>query len=158
MQWIPLGNFFMEVQEDFKELFALLNKHEVEFIIVGGSTLVFYGAPRFTGHIDALICPSLGNASRVLETLKEFGFGSADLTEEDFFTPDKVVQLGVPPVRVDFITSLTGVSWEEEAAAKTAGSYGDVPVFLIERDEFINNKRAIGRKKDLANIEALGEE
>ncbi|MFO7915416.1 MAG: hypothetical protein R6U43_06970 [Candidatus Krumholzibacteriales bacterium] len=148
----------MEVQQDFKKLFALLNKHEVEFIIVGGYALAFHGAPRFTGDMDIFVRPSPENASRVLEALNEFGFGSADLKKEDFYTPKRVVQLGVPPIRVDMITSLTGVSWEEAFAAKSPGSYGGVPVFFIGRNEFINNKRSMGRKKDLADIEALGEE
>ncbi len=89
---------------------------------------------------------------------KEFGFGSANITTEDFTSPNKVVQLGAPPVRVDIITSLTGVSWEEAVASRIKASYGEVPVFFIGRHEFITNKRAIGRKKELADIEALGEE
>lgn len=92
-----------------------------------------------------------------MDALREFGFDSADLNEKDFCTPHKVIQLGVPPVRVDLTTSLTGVSWEEAAAAKSPGNYGDVHVFFIGRKEFIANKRAIGRKQDLADIEALGE-
>lgn len=148
----------MEVQPDFRELLALLNKHAVEYIIVGGYALAFHGAPRFTGDIDIFVRPQPQNAARILEALNEFGFGSVGLTEEDFSTPHKVVQLGTPPVRVDLITSLTGVSWEEAVAANSPGSYGDVPVFFIGRKEFIANKRAMGRKKDLADIEALGEE
>ncbi len=148
----------MEVQPDFKELFVLLNKHSVEYVIVGGYALAFYGAPRFTGDIDILVCPQSQNAVRIMDALNEFGFGSVGLTEEDFAITHKVIQLGAPPVRVDLITSLTGVSWEEAAAAKSPGSYGDVPVFFIGRKEFIANKRAMGRKKDLADIEALGEE
>jgi hypothetical protein len=148
----------MEAQPDYRELLALLNKHAVEFIIVDGYALAFHGAPRFTGDIDIFVRPHPRNAARILEALNEFGFGSADLAEEDFSTPRKVVQLGAPPVRVDLVTSLTGVSWEEAAAAKRAGVYGDVPVFFIGRKEFIANKRAMGRKKDLADIEALGEE
>ena len=148
----------MEVQQDFKKLLALLNKHAVEYIIVGGYALAFHGAPRFTGDIDIFVRPQPQNAARILEALNEFGFGSAGLTEEDFSTPHKVVQLGTPPVRVDLITSLTGVSWEEAVAANSPGSYGDVPVLFIGRKEFIANKRAMGRKKDLADIEALGEE
>ena len=148
----------MEVQPDFRELLALLNKHAVEYIIVGDYALAFYGAPRFTGDIDIFVCPQSQNAARILNALNEFGFGSAGLTEEDFSTPHKVVQLGAPPVRVDLITSLTGVSWEEVVATRAPGNYGDVPVFFIGRNEFIANKRAMGRKKDLADIEALGEE
>ena len=148
----------MEVQPDFRELLALLNKHAVEYIIVGGYALAFHGAPRFTGDIDVFVRPHQQNAARILDALNEFGFGSVGLTEEDFSTPHKVVQLGAPPIRVDLITSLPGVSWDEAAAAKSPGSYGDVPVFFIGRKEFIANKRAMGRMKDLADIEALGEE
>ena len=147
----------MEVQPDFKELLALLNKHAVEYVVVGGYALAFHGAPRFTGDIDIFVCPQSPNPARIMSALNEFGFGSAGLEEEDFSTPHNVVQLGVPPVRVDFITSLTGVSWEDAAAARCSGSYGDVPVFFIGRKEFIANKRALGRAKDLADIEALGE-
>lgn len=136
----------MEVQQDFKELLALLNKNGVEFIIVGGYALAFYGAPRFTGDIDVFVRPSPENASRVLEAINEFGFGSADLTEEDFYTPNKVVQLGVPPVRVDIITSLTGVSWEEAAEAKSPGSYGGVPVFFIGMSLLITSVQWAGRR------------
>jgi hypothetical protein len=148
----------MEVQQDFRELLALLNKHAIEYLIVGGYALAFHGAPRFTGDIDIFVRPHPQNAARLLEALKEFGFGSANLTEADFSTPNMVIQLGAPPVRVDLVTSLTGVSWEEAVAAKSPGTYGDVPVFFIGRKEFIANKRAMGRRKDLADIEALGEE
>lgn len=120
--------------------------------------MAFHGAPRFTGDIDIFVNPEKQNAARILDALNEFGFGSVGLKEEDFSTPRKVVQLGAPPVRVDLITSLTGVTWEEAVAAKIPGNYGDVPVFFIGRNEFIANKRAMGRKKDLADIEALGEE
>jgi len=90
--------------------------------------------------------------------LVDFGFGSLDLAVDDFQRPDSVVQLGVPPVRIDIITSLTGVSWEEAYRGKQAGRYGDVPVYFLGRPQFIANKRAIGRKKDLADLESLGEE
>jgi len=148
----------MEVHPDFKELLALFNKHAVEYLIVGGYALAFHGAPRFTGDIDIFVHADSKNALNIMEALEEFGFSSADLKKEDFTSHNKVIQLGAPPVRVDIITSLTGVSWEEAIASKIKGSYGEVPVFFIGRDEFINNKRAIGRNKDLADIEALGEE
>ena len=118
----------MEVQKDFKEFPALLNANEVDFMIVGGYALAFHGAPRFTGDID-------------------------DCQKED-----NVVQLGLPPVRIDIITSLSGVSWEQANATKESGMYGDVPVFYIGKNQYVANKRAIGRAKDIADIEALGEE
>jgi len=148
----------MEVQKDFKELFALFNEHRVEYVIVGGYALAFHGAPRYTGDIDILIHPDTANAHRILAALDEFGFGSLDLTATDFQKPGNIIQLGVPPVRVDIITSLTGVSWEDAHAGRIQGKYADTPVYYIGREQFISNKRAVGRKKDLADLEALGED
>jgi len=148
----------MEVQPDFKELLKLLNAHKVEFIIVGAYALAFHGVPRFTGDMNILVKPDPKNAEKILAALEEFGFGSLDLTLSDFQDPDKVVQLGVAPVRVDFVTSLTGLSWQEAFSGKVQGAYGDVPVYYLGRKEFISNKKALGRKKDLADIEALGED
>jgi hypothetical protein len=148
----------MEVQPDFRDLLALLNEHKVEYLIVGGYALAFHGAPRFTGDIDIFVRPRQENARRVLQALAAFGFEFPNLTVDDFQNPNQVVQLGVPPVRVDLITSLTGVSWEEADASKEPGHFGDVPVHYIGRAQYIANKRATGRKKDLADIEALGED
>jgi len=148
----------MEVHPDFKELLALFNKHEVEYVIVGGYALAFHGAPRFTGDIDIFVRAQSQNAAHILAALNEYGFEPAELTEDDFSSPNKVIQLGSPPVRVDIITSLTGVSWDEVIESKVSGNYGEVPVFFISRSDFIKNKRAIGRNKDLADIDALGEE
>lgn len=108
--------------------------------------------------MDILVKPDPKNAEKVLAALEEFGFGSLSLTISDFQDPDKVVQLGVAPVRVDLITSLTGLSWQEVFSGKVQGTYGDVPVYYLGRKELISNKKALGRKKDLADIEALGED
>ncbi len=148
----------MEVQEDFKELLALFNAHKVDYIIVGAHALAYHGAPRYTGDMDILVRPDLENAQRILSALGEFGFGSLGLTIEDFTYPDQVVQLGVAPVRINIVTSITGVSWEEASAGRVAGTYGDLEVYYIGRKQFILNKRAIGRKKDLADLEAIGED
>ncbi len=147
----------MEVQPDFRDMLVLLNEKKVEYLIVGGYALAFHGAPRFTGDIDVFVRPESGNASRVLDALAAFGFRFPNLTATDFADPNKVVQLGVPPVRIDIITSISGVSWDEAEAAKEPGLYGDVPVCYIGLREYIKNKRSAGRKKDLADIEALGE-
>lgn len=148
----------MEVQPDFRDLLALLNEHKVEYLIVGGYALAFHGAPRFTGDIDVFVRPHPENTKRVLDALADFGFQLPNLTPEDFQSPSKVIQLGVPPVRVDLITSISGVSWKQAEANKAPGPFGDVPVYYIGREQYIANKRAVGRKKDLADIEALGEE
>jgi hypothetical protein len=146
----------MEVQSDFKELLELFNKHGVEYLIVGAYALAMHGAPRYTGDIDILVEPTTVNAERILEALNEFGFASLDLTVDDFNAPDKIVQLGVLPVRIDIITSITGVSWQDAYSNRVEGEYGDIRVHYLGRSQLIANKKALGRKKDLADLEALG--
>jgi hypothetical protein len=147
----------MEIQSDFKNLLGLLNKYKVEYIIVGGYALAFHGVPRLTGDIDIFINSSHENAKKILDALNEFGFESLKLTPEDFEKSDMIIQLGVSPVRVDFITSITGVTWTEANSGKVPGTYGNIPVFYLGKKEYITNKKAIGRKKDLADLESLGE-
>jgi len=147
----------METQPDFRELLALFNAYHVEYLIVGGYALAFHGAPRFTGDLDIFVNSDAANAQRILTALEAFGFASVGLTPSDFERPDQVVQLGVPPVRIDLITSITGVSWDEAWAGRVTGRYGDIPVFYIGRVQFVANKRATGRTKDVADLEVLGE-
>ena len=148
----------MEVQKDFREFLALLNEHEVRFMIVGGYALAFHGAPRFTGDIDVFIKPDHENAQRIIKVLEDFGFSSLELSVADFQDENKIVQLGLPPIRIDIITSISGVTWEEADASKESGFFGDVSVFYIGKTQYVTNKRATGRAKDIADIEALGEE
>lgn len=148
----------MKAQADFRELLALFNAHAVECMIVGAHALAYHGAPRFTGDMDIYVRPDPRNAQRIVHALEAFGFAGAGLKAEDFAVSGKVVQLGLPPVRVDIVTSLTGVSWDEAVAGRVAGDYGDVAVYYIGKAEFIRNKRLTGRQKDLADLEALGEE
>ncbi len=147
----------MEIRNDFKELLELFNRHKVEYLIVGGYALAFHGAPRFTGDIDLFVRPVRENGECILAALNEFGFGSLDLSENDFTTPGKVIQLGLPPIRIDIITSISGLSWEKADMGKVLGKYGGTSVYFISREDFIANKKATGRKKDAADIEALGE-
>jgi hypothetical protein len=95
----------MEVQKDSRELLELFNTHKVEYLIVGGYALAFHCVPRYTGDIDIFVKPDTENALRIPKALDEFGSGSLDLKEEDFRSPNKVVQLGYPPVRIDIMTS-----------------------------------------------------
>jgi hypothetical protein len=148
----------MEVQKDFKELLALFNDHNVQYLIVGGYALAYYGAPRYTGDIDILVKSDSKNASLILKALYDFGFGSAGLKLEDFTTPENIVQLGYPPIRVDIMTSISGVSWEDAYISREEGKYGDIPVYFIGLDQYVQNKKASGRKKDMADLEALGKE
>jgi hypothetical protein len=147
----------MEVQKDFKEFLALLNAHKVDFMIVGGYALAYHGAPRYTGDMDVFVKPDRKNAQRIIEVLKEFGFSSLELSFDDFQKEDNVIQLGLPPVRIDILTSISGVTWEQAFSTKEPGFYGTLAVNYIGKKQFVANKKAIGRAKDLADIEALGE-
>jgi hypothetical protein len=146
----------MEVQQDFKELFELFNRHRVEYMVIGGYALAFHGAPRYTGDMDIYVKPDTQNSERIMRALEDFGFGDTDLSVEDFVYPEKVIQLGVPPVRIDIITSITGVAQDEAFAEKLKGTYGDTEVYYIGRQQFIANKKATGRKRDIADLESLG--
>jgi hypothetical protein len=107
--------------------------------------------------MDILIKPDSDNARRILNALDDFGFGALELTSDDLTLPGRVIQLGVSPVRIDIMTSITGFTWEQVATNSVTGAYGDVPVYFIGKEDFIANKKALGRYRDLADIEALGE-
>lgn len=147
----------MAIQSDFKELLELFNSHKIEYLITGGYALAYHGAPRYTGDIDLFVKTSLDNAKRIISALDEFGFGSLGLTKEDFVEPNQIIQLGVAPGRIDIITSISGVTWEEAYAGRIDGTCGGVPAYFVGREQFVKNKKATGRKKDLADLEALGE-
>ncbi len=148
----------MEVQPDFKYLLELFNAYKVKYMIVGGYALAYHGVPRYTGDIDIYVKPDSQNAELIMKALDKFGFGSVGLTVDDFENRNKVVQLGVQPVRIDIITSISGVSWKDASLSCVDGKYGDLPVKYIGLEKFIINKRKTGRKRDLADLEALGEE
>ena len=148
----------MELYPDFKELLELLNAHKVDYLIVGGYALALHGYPRFTGDLDIYLGIQQDNAKKVLSVLQEFGFGALNLSEEDFTQSDQIIQLGIPPIRIDFITSIDGVEWDAAWSNREKGNWENVPVAYLGRDDFIANKRASGRFKDLADIEALGED
>lgn len=147
----------MELQKDFKELLELFNKHKVEYVIVGAYALAFHGCPRYTGDLDILVKPDRNNAKKILKAMKDFGFGSLKLNLKDLSSPGKVIQLGMPPIRIDILTSVTGVTWERISANRMTGKYGNTTVYFIGKAELITNKRSIGRHKDLADLESISE-
>jgi hypothetical protein len=146
------------VNRDFKEFLELFTENGVEYLIIGGYALAFHGVPRFTGDIDIFISRSRENAYRVLKCLDKFGFAQIGLQLADFTEADQVVELGYPPVRIDIITSIDGVTWEDAWSRRVKAGYGDVPVQFISKEDFITNKLASGKKQDLADLEALGVE
>ena len=146
----------MKTHKDFRDFISLMNANGVEYVIVGSFALSFLGYPRATGDIDLWVRRSPENASKMMKVLDAFGFGGMGVTTADFLG-DKVIQLGQPPVRIDLMTELDGLTSDEVWACKAAGKFGDMPVFYLGRDAFVRNKRALGRHKDLADLEALGE-
>lgn len=147
----------MELPRDFSELLASFNANGVEYLLVGGYALAHHGRPRFTGDLDLYVHPTPENALRILAALDAFGFGGVGLAAEDFCQPDRVIQLGRPPVRVDLLTSIDGVSWEQAIAGVEACHVDGHPVPVIGLREFVANKRASGRPTDLADLDSLGE-
>lgn len=146
----------MKLPQDFKEFLELFNSKNIEYMIVGSYALAYYGAPRYTGDIDIFVHRTEKNAALIIEALRDFGFSFPNLTAEDFLSDDNVIQLGMPPVRIDILTFLSGMTWKTAIQNKENGRIDDIPVTFIGRDDYIINKRACGRAKDLADIEALG--
>jgi len=145
----------MKINKDFEELFELLNKNEVDYIVVGGYAFAIHVEPRFTKDLDIFIKREAVNAKKMIDTLHDFGFGSLELTDDDFLDPDQIIQLGHPPFRVDFLTSISGVSFEEAWSNKVKGNYGSQVVNFIGKEELRKNKRAAGRKSDLEDLDRL---
>jgi hypothetical protein len=148
----------MELAPDFDEFFGSLTAHEVEFLVVGAYALAFHGAPRFTGDIDVFVRPTAVNAGRLLAALASFGFPTGDLRADDITNPERVLQMGVEPVQIHVMSAISGVEWDDAWRGREVGRCGVRDLPFIGRREFILNKRAAGRLKDLADIEALGEE
>ena len=147
----------MSLAPDFDEFCALLTAQSVEFVIVGAYALAFHGAPRFTGDLDILVRPTEENGRRLLAAIQAFGFPVAPLSPADIAAGTKVVEMGVPPVQIHVMSHIDGVAWEEVWQTRAVGVLGSRPVAFIGRDAFLRNKRAAGRPKDLADIDALRE-
>lgn len=145
----------MKLQQDLREFVALLNSHEAEFLVVGGHAVAFHGHPRFTGDIDFLIRPSAENATRVMNVLRAFGFGELTLSVDDFVKPGNVVQLGRPPNRIDLLTSISGVEFEDAWSSRVQATLDGLPVCFLGWQSLIENKQASGRPKDLADVAKL---
>jgi hypothetical protein len=143
------------LQSDLKEFIALLNSHAVEYLVVGGHAVAFHGHPRFTGDIDFFVRPTAENAARVLDAIREFGFGSLELTVEDFTTPERIVQLGRPPNRIDILTSISGVEFDDAWSGRVPANLDEQAVHFLGFDALVRNKKASGRAKDQSDVTKL---
>jgi hypothetical protein len=145
----------MIFEQDFIDFIRLLNEHRVEYLVVGAHALAYHGRPRHTGDLDIWIKPNEENASKMLAVLEDFGFGSLNIDEKDFLKDGYVTQLGYPPLRIDILNSISGVEFDEAYSNKSDGKVEDLTVNFINVSEFVKNKKATGRPKDLADIAAL---
>ena len=146
------------LSRDFKEFAELLNANGVEYLVVGGYALAVHGQPRYTGDLNLWLRVTPGNVERVLRALADFGFGSVGLSAADFMQPEAVIQLGYPPGRIDLLTHVDGVDFDACFAKRIEVSVVGVVLPVIGLEDFKSNKRASGRAKDLADLEALRDE
>jgi hypothetical protein len=143
------------LQKDLREFIESFVSRNVEFLVVGAHAVAFHGHPRFTGDIDLLVRPTKENAERVMAALDAFGFSSPGLSAADFVDPDAVVQIGRPPNRIDLLTAISGVGFDEAWAGRCAGSLSGVPVSFLGYESLLKNKQATGRSKDAEDVARL---
>ena len=146
----------MKVHTDFNDFVAALNNNKVEYVIVESFALAYHGYPRATGDIDFWLRPTPQNIKALLKALYDFGFGESEISEGDIMSGN-IIQLGYPPVRIDLMTILDSLTIKEIWESREKGKFADHDVYYLGREAFIKNKRALGRHKDLADLELLGE-
>jgi len=145
----------MPLNKDWREFLELLNSNEVEYLVVGAFAVAFHGFPRYTADLDLLVRPTDENANRVLRALSEFGFGQMGIQAADLRTPGTVVQLGVTPNRIDLLTAISRVSFEEAWAGRCEVELDGIATHFIGRAALLRNKERTGRARDLGDAEEL---
>lgn len=140
---------------DFKEFLQLLNSHQVEYLLVGGYAVGYYGYPRATVDMDVWIAISPDNATKTVGVLREFGFDVPELSDTLFLQENKVIRMGVPPVRLEVLTTISGVDFATCYAQRTVAVIDGVEINLISLEHLKQNKQASGRHKDLNDLENL---
>ena len=145
----------MILAKDFTDFVELLNKHKVEYMVVGGYALGFHGEPRTTGDMDIWIDCTLRNAVKMVAVVNDFGMSSLGLHEKDFLEPGIVTQIGYPPLRIDILNEIDGVKYKEAIKDKQYFREGKLTIPFIGRNDFIRNKEAAGRKKDLKDVKKI---
>jgi predicted nucleotidyltransferase len=140
---------------DFKEFLRLLNENRVEYLLIGDYAVGYHGYPRATQDIDLWIAVNPENAAKMVTVLSEFGFDVPELTPDLFLHKNKILRMGVPPIRIEVATSISGVSFADCHAARVRGEIDGVPVAIIGLDDLKKNKKASGRHRNLDDLEHL---
>ena len=139
----------------FVELLQAFAAADVRYLVVGAYALALHGRPRATGDLDLWVEPTPENAGRVMAALRAFGAPTGQVTEQVFAAPGFVFQIGLPPLRVDILTDLSGLEFQEAWSERLSGSLGPCEVQFLGKKSFIRNKRASGRPKDLVDAESI---
>jgi hypothetical protein len=142
---------------DFREFLRLLNASSVDYLLIGGHAVAFHGYPRATADLDVWVAMSPANAERIVDALREFGFDVDALVPALFQKPDAIVRFGLPPMRIEVLTTLSGVTFDECHRERVPAVIDGIPVDVISLRHLRINKQASGRLKDLADLEHLPE-
>ncbi|MEK7794814.1 MAG: hypothetical protein AAB353_09805 [Candidatus Hydrogenedentota bacterium] len=138
-----------------KEFVELLNSAKIDYLIVGAHAMAFYGVPRYTGDLDILVRASEDTAPKLVSVLNQFGFSPGQFSNADFLEPKRVTQIGVAPNRIDLLTTIDGVAFDDAWEAAVPGHLDGIPTKFISKRHLIDNKRAVGRSQDIADIQRL---
>ena len=144
-----------QLSSDLREFIRLLNTKNVKYVIVGAWALAFHGRPRYTGDLDIFVSCDPDNAAKLTDVLDGFGFGGIGIERADFLQEDMVIQLGRVPNRIDLLTGISGVTFEEAWAGREIGHLSEVETNIMSREHLIKNKRATKRAKDRGDVELL---
>jgi hypothetical protein len=145
----------MAINPDFRDLYAALNDAGARYLLVGGHAVAFHAQPRFTKDLDIWIDPTPANASSVFKALEVFGAPLGALSVQDLSTEGIIFQIGIPPNRIDILTSIDGVTFDEAWPARFDTTYGDQSIHVIGRDHLRQNKLTTGRVQDLLDADLL---
>lgn len=147
----------MVLNKDYREFIELLNFHKVKYLIVGGYAVTVHGYPRYTNDIDIWLWIDNENAKKIINVLNDFGFGALGLKDEDFLSPDRIIQLGYAPNRIDLLTGVSGIEFKDCYPNKKSYDIEGLTIDFIDIDNLRKNKKASGRHKDLDDLENLKE-
>lgn len=145
----------IRLARDFKEFLQLLRSARIEYLLVGGYAVAHYGHPRATGDLDIWIAVTDRNAKELVRVLREFGFDVPELSEELFKQPRRVIRMGVPPVRIEILTNIDGVEFDDCYRRRQTCEIDGVTIDVISLDDLKRNKRATGRHQDLDDVDRL---
>jgi len=143
------------LHDDYRDMLCLLNEEQVEYLLIGGWAISFHAKFRYTEDLDLWVRPSQDNATRLMRALRRFGAPLANVSESDFVQPRYGLHIGVPPCRIDILTTIAGVTFDQAWRNRVAESMNDIPINVIGREDLVRNKQAAGRDRDLKDLQAI---